>query len=296
MGMAEESRLVLVTGLSGAGKSQALRFLEDLGYYCIDNLPPSLIPTIAELSASANRPQRRIAVCVDVRAGEELRNLPAYVDEVAEMGTRPEVLFLDSTDEVLHKRYSESRRRHPAASQGSVEEGIRRERELLSPIRGRADLVLDTSATSVTQLRERVAAMFQAGQKEQKLSVAVVSFGFKYGVPPEADLVFDVRFLPNPHYDAELRPHSGEEPKVSAYILDNPDAVEFLDRVKGLLKFLIPRYAAEPKSYLTIAVGCTGGRHRSVAVARALIGFVRDMDCSARLRHRDIARVPDSPG
>ncbi len=293
--MADQSRFVLVSGLSGAGKSQSLRFLEDLGYYCIDNLPPSLIPTIAELSANTVHPRRRIAVCVDVRGGEDLRNLPAYLDEVAEMGIRPEVLFLESSDEVLLKRYSESRRRHPAALQGSVEEGIERERELLAPIRGRADLVLDTSATSVSQLRERVASVFQAGQKTQKLSVGVMSFGFKYGVPPEADLLFDVRFLPNPHYDPELRPYTGEEPKVSTFVLDNPDATEFLDRVRGLLKFLIPRYAAEPKSYLTIAVGCTGGRHRSVAVARALIGFVREMDCSARLRHRDIARAPNGP-
>ena len=291
--MAEQSRFVVVSGLSGAGKSQVLRMLEDLGYYCVDNLPPSLVPTIAELGARGVKPRSRIAVCVDFRGGEDLRNLPAYLDEVAEMGIRPEVLFLESTDSVLLKRYSESRRRHPAASRGSVEEGIARERELLSPIRGRADLVVDTSTFSVAQLRERVAGVFQADLKAQKMSVGVMSFGFKYGVPPEADLVFDVRFLPNPHYEAELRLFSGEEPQVSAYVLDNPEAVEFLDRVKGLLKFLIPRYAAEPKAYLTIAVGCTGGRHRSVAVARELIGLVREMDYPARLRHRDIARSPD---
>ncbi len=291
--MAERSRFVVVTGLSGAGKSQVLRVLEDLNYYCIDNLPPSLVPTIAELGARSVKPRARIAVCVDVRAGEDLRNLPGYLDEVAEMGIRPEVLFLDSTDQVLLTRYSETRRRHPAASRGSVEEGIARERELLSPIRGRADLLLDTSTLSVVQLRERVAGVFQADQKAQKMSVSVLSFGFKYGVPPEADLVFDVRFLPNPHYEADLRPFSGEEPQVSAYVLDNPEATEFLERLKGLLKFLIPRYQAEPKAYLTIAVGCTGGRHRSVAVARELIGFIRDMGCPARLRHRDIARSPD---
>ncbi|MCC6488915.1 MAG: RNase adapter RapZ [Candidatus Hydrogenedentes bacterium] len=289
--MPEQSRFVVVTGLSGAGKSQALRFLEDLGYFCIDNLPPSLIPAIAELGASHERPRTRIAVCVDVRGGEDLQNLPAYLDEVSEKGIRPEVLFLESSDAVSQKRYSESRRRHPAASQESVEEGIRRERELLSPIQSRADVVLDTSTMSVGQLRERVAAVFQAGQLTPKMAVGVMSFGFKYGVPQEADLVLDVRFLPNPHYIAELRPFSGEDAKVSDFVLDNPDAAEFLERVKGMLKFLLPRYAAEPKSYLTIAVGCTGGRHRSVAVARALATFVREMDCGARLRHRDIERA-----
>ena len=289
--MPEQSRFVVVTGLSGAGKSQALRFLEDLGYFCIDNLPPSLVPAIAELGASSERPRTRIAVCVDVRGGEDLENLPAYLDEVSEKGIRPEVLFLESSDAVIQKRYSESRRRHPLASQESVEEGIRRERELLSPIQTRADVVLDTSTMSVGQLRERVAAVFQAGQKAPKMSVGVMSFGFKFGVPAEADLVLDVRFLPNPHYLAELRALSGEDAKVSDFVLDNPDAAEFLERVKGLLKFLMPRYAAEPKSYLTIAVGCTGGRHRSVAVARALVAFVREMDCTARLRHRDIERT-----
>jgi UPF0042 nucleotide-binding protein len=290
--MAEESRFVVVSGLSGAGKSQVLRVLEDLGYYCVDNLPPSLVPTIAELGARSVKPRSRIAVCVDVRGGEDLQNLPAHLDEVAEMGIRPEVLFLESTDSVLLKRYSETRRRHPAASQGSVEEGIARERELLAPIRGRADLVVDTSTLSVAQLRERVAGVFQSDLKTQKMSIGVISFGFKYGVPPEADLVFDVRFLPNPHYDAELKHFSGEDPQVSAYVLDNPEAVEFMERVKGLLKFLIPRYAEEPKAYLTIAIGCTGGRHRSVAIARELIDPVRELGYSARLRHRDIARSP----
>jgi len=291
--MPEQSRFVVVSGLSGAGKSQVLRMLEDLGYYCVDNLPPFLVPTIAELGVRSVKPRARIAVCVDVRGGEDLRNLPAYLDEVAEMGVRPEVLFLESSDSVLLKRYSETRRRHPAASRGSVEEGIARERELLSPIRGRADLLLDTTSLSVAQLRERVAGVFQANQKTQKMSVGITSFGFKFGVPPEADLVFDVRFLPNPHYDAELRPFSGEEAKVSAYVLDNPEAVEFLDRLRGLLAFLVPRYAAEPKAYLTIAVGCTGGRHRSVAVARELVGCIQDMDFPVRLRHRDIARSPE---
>ncbi|MBN2311051.1 MAG: RNase adapter RapZ [Candidatus Hydrogenedentes bacterium] len=286
--MPDSPRFVLATGLSGAGKSQALRFLEDLGYFCVDNLPVSLIPTFAHLVLNSAHPRKRIAVCVDARAGEELLNLPGYVDEVAELGIRPDTLFMDSSDAVLVHRYSESRRRHPCAPKGSVEEGIRRERELLEPIRARADLVLDTSTMSVSELRERIAAMFSGAKEPQDMVVTVLSFGFKHGVPPEADLVLDVRFLPNPFYDPELRPWTGADPSVRAFVLDNPDAIEFLDRVKGLLKFLLPKYAAEPKSYLTIAVGCTGGRHRSVAVAQELMVFLRDLKQNARLRHRDL--------
>lgn len=289
--MPDAPRFVLVTGLSGAGKSQALHFLEDVGYYCVDNLPAQLITTFAELVMGADQRHRRIAVCVDARSGEDLRNLPAYLDGVAELGVRPDTLFLESSDGVLVQRYSESRRRHPAAPSGSVEEGIRWERELLEPVRARADLVLDTSTTSVAELRERVAAMFSGTKKAQELYVTVLSFGFKYGVPQEADLVLDVRFLPNPHYDPELRSRTGNEPDVRDFILDNANAAEFMDRLKGLLKFLLPRYASEPKSYLTIAVGCTGGRHRSVAVAHELAVFLRDLKHNIRLRHRDLSRT-----
>lgn len=282
-------RFVVVTGLSGAGKSQALRFLEDLGYYCVDNLPAALIPTFAELVIGSGTPRNRIAVCVDARAGEGLMRLPAYLDSVTELGVQPDVFFLDSSDEVLIHRYSESRRRHPCSTSG-VEEGIRRERELLEPIRARADLLVDTSSIAVADLRERIAGVFAADKKPQQLLVTVLSFGFKFGVPPEADLVFDVRFLPNPHYDPDLRPLTGNEPDVREFVLSNEDAHEFMDRIKGLLKFLLPRYAAEPKSYLTIAVGCTGGRHRSIAVAHALMLFLRGLKYDARLRHRDLDR------
>lgn len=286
--MPDSARLVVVTGLSGAGKRQALRYLEDLGYFCVDNLPASLIPAFAQLIVHAAVPRRQLAVCVDARGGEELRHLPAYVEEVAETGARPEVLFLESRDEVLLQRYSESRRRHPCAPHGSIEEGIARERELLEPIRGRADLLLDTSAMPVSELRERIAAVFVGDEDGREMLITVMSFGFKRGLPPEADLVFDVRFLPNPHYDEDLRPHSGAEPAVRTYVLENEVAVEFLDRLRGLLKHVIPHYAAEPKSYLTIAFGCTGGRHRSVAVAIELAVFLRELGYDVRLRHRDM--------
>ena len=293
--MAEPRRFVLVTGLSGAGKSQALRFLEDLGYYCVDNLPPALVPTIAELTSSAAKARRRVAVCVDVRGGDDLPNLPAYLDEASEKGVRPETLFLESSDAVLLRRYSESRRKHPATFDGTVEEGIQRERELLAPIRAKADLILDTSSTSVGQLRERVAAVFGGERTLKEMLIGVMSFGFKFGVPQESDVVLDVRFLPNPFYDNVLRPLSGEDSQVSAYVLDNPEAAEFLAKAKDLLAYLLPKYAREPKSYLTIAVGCTGGRHRSVAVARELSGFIREMQWPVTLRHRDVGRPPEGP-
>ncbi|GMW03542.1 MAG: nucleotide-binding protein [Candidatus Hydrogenedentota bacterium] len=288
--MADSHRLVIVTGLSGSGKSQALKFLEDLGYFCVDNLPVMLLPRFAELIARSESATAQVAVCVDARGGEPLLNLPAIVDETTELGIRPEILFLDSSNEVLVQRYSESRRRHPVSPTGSVEEGILEERRLLEPIRARADLVLDTSRTSVAQLRDQVASVFHGGRKSQELVISVMSFGFKHGVPPEADLMLDVRFLPNPHYVTALRPWTGNEPEVRAFVLENPDAIEFLDRVKGLLQFLIPRYEAEPKSYLTIAVGCTGGQHRSVAVANELAGFLKDTGRTVRLRHRDIQK------
>ncbi len=288
--MSKSPRFVLVTGLSGAGKTQALRFFEDLGYYCIDNLPASLLTTVAELISRSESVRDRIAVCVDARTGDDLLNLPSYLDGVAELGLTPETLFLETTDTVLIHRYSESRRRHPSSPTGSIEEGIQRERELLGPIRDRAHLLLDTSALSASELRERIAAMFSGPRELQTLTITVLSFGFKYGVPPESDLVFDVRFLPNPYYDTELRDHTGSESDVRDYVINNPHGQDFLEHLTSFLKYLVPQYEAEPKSYLTIAVGCTGGRHRSVAVAQEILRLLRDLSYDARLRHRDVGR------
>ncbi len=288
--MSRTPRFVLITGLSGAGKSQALRFLEDRGYYCVDNLPVALIPTFAELAMESEATRNRVAVCVDGRAGRDLENLPRYLDSIAERGFRPDTLFLETSDTVLLQRYSESRRRHPCSPTGSIEEGIRRERELLGAIRDRADLVLDTSAISNAELRERIMSVFGADGDHRTLTVTVVSSGFKYGLPPDADMVLDVRFLPNPYYDDDLRSLPGNEPEVRDYVLDNDVSREFIERMKGMLKFLMPKYEAEPKSYLTLAVGCTGGRHRSVVVAGELLRLLRDLDYDARIRHRDVTR------
>ncbi len=290
--MSDVPRLVLVTGLSGSGKSQALRFLEDGGYYCVDNLPAALVPTFAELAFTSDPPRPRVAVCADARSGEDVERLPDSLDAVEKLGVRPDVLFMDCSDEVLQKRYSETRRRHPAAPTGGVEEGIRRERELLAPLRARADVIIDTSELSVAELRDRVAGLFISGDGRPGLTITVLSFGFKFGLPPEADLVMDCRFLPNPHYDPVLRPRTGEEKEVRDYVLENPDGAEFTERLRGLLAFLVPRFVRERKSYLTIAVGCTGGRHRSVAVAGAVADILRDLGYEARLRHRDVARTP----
>ena len=288
--MHDLKRFVLVTGLSGAGKSQALKFLEDLGYYCVDNLPPALVPTIAELTLSEDSSRTRVAVCVDARGGDDLTNLPAYLDAASQKGVRPETLFLESSDAVLLRRYSESRRRHPASLDGTVEEGIQRERDLLAPIRAKANLILDTSTTSVGQLRERVAAVFGGVRTAKEMLVGVMSFGFKFGVPQEADIVLDCRFLPNPFYEKDLSPLTGEDTRVAAFALDNPEGKEFLAKSKDLLAYLLPKYEREPKSYLTIAVGCTGGKHRSVAVARELFAYIQEMQWPVTLRHRDAGR------
>lgn len=286
--MTLSSRFVLITGLSGAGKTKALRLFEDRGYYCVDNLPAALVATFAELVAHAESPQPRVAVCVDARTGEDLINLPDYLERVAALGFRPETIYLDTSDEVLHRRYSESRRPHPSSPTGSIHEGIRHERMLLDPIREQADVVIDTSSTTLSDLSERIELIALKDDEKQGMTIGVLSFGYKHGLPKEADLVLDVRFLPNPHYDRELRPLDGREARVRDYVLGNEIAREFLDHAAALLKFLVPHYEQEPKSYLTIAVGCTGGRHRSVAVAESIATQLRGMLYEVTLRHRDL--------
>lgn len=284
-------RFVVITGLSGAGKTQALKFFEDQGFYCVDNLPAPLLPTFAELIQSAESPHRCVAVCVDARSGEELANLPTHLNRVKSFGFRPETLFLDTSDDIIQRRYSETRRPHPASPSGSITEGIARERALLGSIREQADLVIDTSTTSNAELRDQIAALALEANAAHQMSIALLTFGYKHGVPKEADLVFDVRFLPNPHYVDELRPRDGRDVAVRRYVLENETAQAFLFRITDLLKFLIPQYAAEPKSYLTIAIGCTGGRHRSVAIAEELAHTLRSEKYQVVVRHRDAGMV-----
>lgn len=290
LGGRASARFVVVTGLSGSGKSQAIRALEDLGYFCVDNLPTPLIPTVAELSMHSGTEIDRAAIVVDVRDAQFLAAFPKVYRELKAMrGLSPLLVFLEAGEAALVRRFSETRRPHPLAGQGSVLEAIREERNRLSPIRGLADEVIDTSAMSVHELRAAFMKLFRDASLRQRMRVTLLSFGFKHGLPPDADLVLDVRFLPNPHFVTKLRRWTGRAPSVAAYALGGASAQEFMTRVGSLLAFVIPLYVAEGKSYLTVAVGCTGGRHRSVAVAEALrkrLGAIPGV--TFRLRHRDI--------
>lgn len=283
--MSGAKTILVVTGLSGSGKSTAIRALEDAGWFCIDNLPAPLLLKVTELGGAKNR----LAFGIDAREGSYLKEAPEALDEARRAGHHVDVLFLDSSDEALTRRYSETRRRHPLADKGGVAEGIARERALLEPLREHAEHVLDTSSMTVHELRRQVMARFSANPTGQ-LAVTVMSFGFKYGVPSNADLVFDVRFLPNPFFVPELKAFTGKEPRVAHFVLDRPDAWEFLDRVFELMAFLVPRYQKEGKTYLTVAIGCTGGKHRSVAIAQALTERLKESPFAdgAQLWDRDV--------
>ena len=283
-------RVVIVTGLSGSGKSTAIHVLEDLGFYCIDNLPVTLLPRLLELCESSEKPISRVALGTDLR---ERVSLPQYPDVFAELrsrGQRIEILYLEAADEVLLRRFSETRRPHPAADGGSIAQGIGTERERLTGLRELADQIIDTSASTVHDLREQLRQLLASAPAHTTLLVAVESFGYKYGVPTDADVMFDVRFLPNPFFLEEFRAKSGVEPEVAAFVLQRPEAERFLDQVSALLESTLPLYVREGKSYLTLAVGCTGGRHRSVAVAEELGRRLRAWGYTVHVRHRDLQR------
>jgi UPF0042 nucleotide-binding protein len=283
-----EPRVVILTGVSGSGKSTALRALEDAGFYCVDNLPIVFLEKLLELSAHTAGEVTRIALVVDAREGRFLHEAPRVIEEVRRAGARVEVVFLDASDESLLRRYSETRRRHPlAGGSGSVPHGIAAERAALEGIKRIANEVIDSSALNVHELKRLVHTRFVEGEVA-KMGVTVVSFGYRYGLPSQADLVFDVRFLPNPFFIPELKPYPGTDERVNAFVLGQEDAKAFLERSIDLFTFLLPRYRAEGKSYLTIALGCTGGRHRSVAVAGALARRLEGMGNDVRLWHRDL--------
>lgn len=284
----QEPRVVILTGVSGSGKSTALRALEDAGFYCVDNLPIVFLEKLLELSAHTAGEVTRIALVVDAREGRFLSEAPRVIEEVRRRGTRVEVIFFDATDDALLRRYSETRRRHPLGT-GSVPEGIAAERKALEGLKEIADEVVDTSSLNVHELKRLVHARFVEGEVE-KMGVTVVSFGFRYGLPSHADVVLDVRFLPNPYFVPELKPYPGTDARVSEFVLSQADARAFLDRSLDLCNFLLPRYRAEGKSYLTIAIGCTGGRHRSVAVAAAMAAALHAAGSDVRLWHRDLEK------
>jgi RNase adapter protein RapZ len=278
-------QFVILTGLSGSGKGSVLNTFEDLGYYCVDNLPVALIPTFIELY-SQGREIERAAVLVDAREGENIERLPAIVRELKN-NHRATLVFIEASDAVLQRRFSETRRPHPLGHGHPILEGIREERHRMAPIRRLADVLIDTSKFTVHELRQLVIDRFEKAS-QRPLLVSVVSFGFRYGIPADADLVFDVRFLPNPHFVPRLRPYSGKDARVARYIRSFPQTGEFLRRIESLLAYLIPHYIREGKSYLTIALGCTGGRHRSVALAEVIRRAIQRRGYSAKVVHRDI--------
>ncbi|MDH5672421.1 MAG: RNase adapter RapZ [Myxococcales bacterium] len=283
--------LVVITGMSGAGRSSALRALEDLGFFCVDNLPPALVPDLLTLLAGKGG-SMRVAVGIDVRAGLLLEGAGELLDALTQEGSEVELIFLESQDEELVRRFSETRRVHPLAPGGNLLQAIRDERERVAVLRSRARLIIDTTGLSVHDLRRTLVDYVAHGGRSSPMVTRVLSFGFKYGIPVDADLVFDLRYLPNPHFVPELRPHTGLESEVADFVMGAPEAVELLDDLCALLRKLLPRYAREGKSYLTIAVGCTGGRHRSVAMAEALGSCLVEAG-GVRVEHRDVGIVTE---
>jgi UPF0042 nucleotide-binding protein len=281
---------VVITGLSGAGKSYAIKCFEDMGFFCVDNLPTTLIPTFADLVGRSSHAITRVALGVDVREGEYLTHLLDTLGELRGRGHTVEVLFLEASEEALVRRYRETRRRHPLAPEGNVVDGIRAERKALSTMREVADRIVDTSALTVHQLKDLLVEAYVAPGQRTGLTISLVSFGFKHGVPFDADLVFDVRFLVNPHFVETLRPLDGRDPRVREFILAKEESRELLRRLQDFLGFVLPAYQREGKAYLTVAIGCTGGRHRSVALVEELKRFLDSLSLASTVIHRDLER------
>ena len=285
-------RCVIVTGMSGAGKSTALKMLEDMGYFCVDNLPVPLIPKMAELLSVPGTEINKAALGVDIRSGQNFSELEKILKDLDQSGTRFEILYLESSDDVLVKRYKETRRFHPlAGSDGRVEDGLKRERELLGFLKKKADYLVDTSHMLTRELKAELNKIFVQNKEYKNLYITVLSFGFKYGIPNDADLVFDVRFLPNPYYIEELRPMSGNDQPVRDYVMNNDTAKQFLTKLTDMVEFLIPNYISEGKTQLVIGIGCTGGKHRSVTLANELYEALQKNDnYGIRIEHRDIGK------
>lgn len=289
--------LVIVTGMSGAGKSLASHVFEDLKYYCIDNIPPDLMPQAATLWHGSNSDAAGLAFVVDARSGELFEHFIKTYDEMKDAPAngfaRPKILFLDASDDVLIKRFKETRRRHPLVTDSrGIIDSIRYERSLLTPLRERADKVIDTSSLEPIALRKAIERYFSTQRPAEALVITVVSFGFKHGIPLDADLVFDVRFLANPHYVQELRPYDGNSQQVRQYVLSDPLTEPLMEKFFDLVEFSIPQYAREGKAYLTIAIGCTGGRHRSVVLTNELARFLENMNYTVIVEHRDVGVGP----
>jgi UPF0042 nucleotide-binding protein len=279
------NHLVVITGMSGSGKASVMKAFEDLGYYCVDNLPIDLIPRFADLAKQSSEIEKA-ALVTDIREGEQLRKLPAIIRSLRRQ-VNMTVLFLEASDEVLQRRFSETRRPHPLGKGSTVKDSLSQERRRLQPIRALADLVVDSSHFNVHELRSHITSKFTAGSTDKDILISVVSFGYKAGVPEDADLVFDVRFLPNPHFVPEFRPFTGRHPRVAKYIRSFPQTQEFIDRISELLIYLLPHYVREGKSYLTIGFGCTGGQHRSVLISEEVKKRLAKAGYRVKVIHRD---------
>jgi len=283
-------QFLIITGISGAGKSNAMKVFEDLGVFCVDNLPPALVPKFAELCLSSDGRIRRAALAIDVRGGEFFDDLFAALAQLEELGVEYQILFLDASDEVLVRRFEETRRKHPLVQAGGILEGIRAERQRLQAVKEEADKIIDTTTLSVHDLKQEIMNTFVRGGRQGTLSVGIVSFGYKYGIPLDADLVFDCRFLPNPHYVEALRPLPGESPEVRRFVLSQPATQEFVRRLVEMMDYLLPQYVEEGKAHLTVAIGCTGGKHRSVVLGDELATYLKDRGYKVTLRHRDVRK------
>ncbi|MDS0526231.1 RNase adapter RapZ [Clostridium sp. SHJSY1] len=280
-------RFVIVTGLSGAGKTEATKSLEDIGYFCVDNLPPKLIPKLAEACSGGNI--EKAALVIDIRGGVFFDDLFESLMYLKKNNFEYEILFLDSSDEILVKRFKEARRSHPLSPEGRVVNGINAERKKLREVKDRADIIIDTSKYAIRDLRGKINEYFgDAKIPEKQLTITVLSFGFKYGIPVDSDLVFDVRFIPNPFYIPELKKYSGDDEPVKKYVLEQKETIGFVSKLEDMLRFLIPNYVKEGKRQLIISIGCTGGRHRSVAIANAVHELLFNDGFDAKIEHRDI--------
>lgn len=281
-------RFVIVTGMSGAGKSQAIKFLEDIGFFCVDNLPPALIPKFAEICFAPNSEIDKVALGIDIRGGKLFSDLFSGLSSIKENGYNYEILFLDASDEVLIKRYKETRRKHPLALEGRINTGIEKEREILNDVKERAGYIIDTSNLLTRQLKEEINHIFLEDKKFESLIITVLSFGFKYGIPNDSDLVFDVRFIPNPYYIPDMREFTGNDDKIKNYVMQWHESQQFLDKLEDMIEFLIPNYIKEGKNQLVISIGCTGGKHRSVTLANALYSLLKQNGHRVIIDHRDI--------
>ena len=283
-------RFVIVTGMSGAGKTSVLKFLEDINFFCVDNLPPALLPKFAELCYEQEGEIERVAMGIDIRGGRLFNDLFEVLSDLQAKGYEYEILFLDASDEVLIKRYKETRRSHPLSRNGSIQEGILKERDMLRDVKTKATYIIDTSQALTRQLKEQINDIFVENKKHENLVITIQSFGFKYGIPTDSDLVFDVRFLPNPFYIQELKELTGNDEPVSSYVMQFEESQIFLQKLVDMVEFLIPLYIKEGKNNLVISIGCTGGKHRSVTLANALYGALGEDRHMLLLKHHDIEK------